>query len=296
VLECERLPNCRVIQQQPLGKPAALNAGLAAASGSVVVLLDADSTVTRDWLRELVAPLDAVTRASTGNYLPSRLTPVSRVEQMERIVAYEIRRAPILQGSGSIAIARDLIDELGGFAVDAYADDWHLDARLAMRGVERRFCPGAMLRTERPATFREYWRNELRWRRAHLISLFQLHAYFFGDVWLAFGSLYPYLAAWGMVLVPQLAVFAGALGYPQVAMTALLLWGIGIVWVLLQRLTLVIEVVAFTRDARWLRDAWVPPVLFAMTLMASWVASLTTGRATMRFKGPRRTLKDETRS
>ena len=58
--------------------------------------------------------------------------------------------------------------------------------------------------------------------------------------------------------------------------------------VVLRPVALPLEVAAFTRDARWLRDAWAPPALFVLTLAASCVASVTTRRATLQFKGPRR--------
>lgn len=291
--ESEGLPNCLVIEQQPLGKPAALNAGLRVASGEIVVLLDADSLVSPQWLRALVAPLDKVSRATTGNPTPTRLTAISRSEQMERITVYEIRKAPILQGSGSIAIARDLIDDLGGFPEDAYADDWHLDARLASRGIVRGFCPDAALRTERPATLGEYWRNELRWRRAHLLSLFQLRDYFFRDVTTASRSLYPYFVAWATAILTAFTLAAIVVGDAQLATVALSIWGITIVWLVLLRVTLVLQVVAYTGDRRWLRDAWAPSVLFLITLVAAFVASLTTQRATLHFKGPRLTIEDD---
>jgi biofilm PGA synthesis N-glycosyltransferase PgaC len=288
-----RLSNCQVVEQQPLGKPAALNAGLRVTNGEIIVLLDADSLVSSQWLRALVAPLDRVIGAATGNPLPTRLTAISRTELMERIVVYEIRREPILQGSGSIAIARDLIAEIGPFPEDAYADDWDLDARLAVRGIARGFCPGAVLRTERPATLGEYWRNEVRWRRAHLISLFQLPHYFFRDVPSTLRSLYPYVAAWLTALLTALTLLVVLVGDPELSAGALAFWGIVIAWLVLGRVALVIQVIAYTGERRWLRDVWAPPVLFLITLVAACVASLTTRRATLDFKGPRRVVEDE---
>lgn len=291
--EGERLANCRVLEQQPLGKPAALNVGLHAATGKVIVLLDADSRVSPQWLRALVAPLSGIIRATTGNPMPSRLTPIARSELMERLATYEVQRSAMLQGSGSIAIWRDLIDELGGFPEDVYADDWDLDARLASAGVVRAYSAAATLLTERPASLGEFWRNELRWRRAHLISLFRLRDYFFRDVMSALRNLYPYIAGWATAVLTAVTVAALVAGDPDLARRAFALLAIAILWLSLRCVALVLQVVAYTGERRWLRDAWAPPFLFLITMVACCVASLSTHRATLHFKGPRWVGEDE---
>jgi cellulose synthase/poly-beta-1,6-N-acetylglucosamine synthase-like glycosyltransferase len=254
----------------------------------VIVLLDADSQVSPGWLRALVAPLNGVIRATTGNPVPLRPTATALGEQMERIAAYEIHHAIILQGCGSIAIRREVIEEIGGFPEDVWGGvDWDLDARLAARGTARAFCPEASVCTERPATLSEYWRNEVRWRRAHLTSLFRLRAHFLRDVPSVFSSLYLYALAWFSLLFTGITVAAVLLGSPQVRAAALILWSVFIAWVVLRRAALAIQVTAFTCEARWLRYLWVPPLLLFITLAASCVASSSIKRATMHFKGPR---------
>lgn len=280
------LPHYRIIPQEPLGKPAALNAGVRAASGAVVVFLDADSRVTPGWLRALVAPLDGSCRATTGNHRPNRWTPVSRAEQMERIAVYEIARQTTLQGAASIAIERSLLDELGEFPTDSYADDWELDARLARRRIVRAFCRDAVLRTERPSTFAEFWHNEIRWRRAHLASLIHLRDYFFGDMVTGLRSVYPYVLAWAAAAITLVALIV-SIGRPEDRATASGFWAIAVAWLLLRRTSLAVEIAAFTRDRRWLRDIWVPPALYGLTMVAAVWASLTMRQATLDFKGPR---------
>lgn len=281
------LGRARVIPQEPLGKPAALNAGLAVASGEVVVLLDADSDVDAGWLRALVAPLDASCRAATGRAVPTRLTAVARGEQMERIAWYEIRGERTLQGAASIAIEKALIEQLGGFPPDSYADDWELDARVASLGIDRAYCRDAVVRTERPATLGEYWHNEIRWRRAHLASLVRLRHYFFRDALTGLRSVYPYVLAWGGAGISAAALLIVAIGSPDGRGAAIGFWAIAIAWLLLRRSSLPVEVAAFTGDRRWLRDLWVLPALFGITLLASIWATVTLRRVSLDFKGPR---------
>lgn len=281
------LGRARVIRQEPLGKPAALNAGLGVAAGDVVVFLDADSLVDPGWLRALVAPLDASCRASTGRAVPTRLTAVTRGEHMERIAWYEILGQTTLQGAASIAIEKALIEELGGFATDSYSVDWELDARVASRGIKRAYCRDALVKTERPSTLGEYWRNEVRWRRAHLLSLIRLRDYFFGDVLTGLKSLYPYVLAWGGAAISVAALVIVAIGSPDARVAAIGFWAIAIAWLLLRRSSLPVALAAYTGDLRWLRDLWVPPVLFALTMLASIWATVTLRRVTLNFKGPR---------
>jgi GT2 family glycosyltransferase len=280
-------PRFRVIEQQPLGKPAALGLGLAQATGDVVAIVDADTRVSPGWLRALVAPLDGRVRATTGSFLPARDTPVSRAELMARIDVYEVRDEPILQGAATIAIERSLLEGLGGFATDAFADDWELDARLAARGIARAYAPAALVTTERPATFGEYWRNEVRWRRAHLATVRRMPQHLLAGPSTAVRTLLPYLVAWGSVLASGLALVAAAGGGRGAPSRAGALWSTMIGALLLRPVSLVAEVVLWTCDPRWLRDAWVPSILWLETLAASFVASLTPGRATLHFKGPR---------
>jgi cellulose synthase/poly-beta-1,6-N-acetylglucosamine synthase-like glycosyltransferase len=282
-----------VVPQPGGGKPAALNAGLLLARGEVIVLLDADSLVAPDWLRALVAPIGGDVPASTGNHRPTTSTPVTRAEEMERISAYDVHRRFVLQGAGGIAIARGTVDEIGGFPERAFADDWDLDARLGLRGYRRAYARNAMLLTERPATIREFWHNEIRWRRAHLASVLQWPAYFLGNAVSALRTLYPYVLAWLVTAVTAAAGVVLVLGDAGARGTAVAVWLIVIVGVLVERLALTLEVVACTGDRRWFRDGWAPPVLWMVTLAAAAVATLTVGRATLEFKGPRRLTADD---
>ena len=281
------LGRARVIPQEPLGKPAALNAGLGVSTGEVVVFLDADSLVDAGWLRALVAPLDASCRATTGRAVPTRLTAITRGEHMERIAWYEILGQTTLQGAASIAIERALIEELGGFATDSYSVDWELDARVASQGIKRAYCRDAVVKTERPSTLGEYWHNEIRWRRAHLASLIRLRDYFFGDALTGLKSLYPYVLAWGGAAISLAVVVIVSIGSPDDRAAAIGFWAIAIAWLLLRRSSLPVEVAAYTGDRRWLRDVWVPPVLFGITMLASIWATVTLRRVTVHFKGPR---------
>jgi cellulose synthase/poly-beta-1,6-N-acetylglucosamine synthase-like glycosyltransferase len=277
----------KVVEQQPLGKNAALNKGLQTAHGELIVILDADCTVSSDWLKELIAPLNEKVVATTGNCSPFRETPISLGEQMERISAYKVNKSNLLNGSGSIAVARKEIEQLGGFPEEVKVGvDWDLNARIAERGLARVFCPNARIRTHRPATLEEYWKNELRWRRAHFRSLIRLKNYFMSDLRTTVRSFYFYALSWFSVLFSLFVVILVTTVSP-IASLALSIWGLFICWLLFRRASLAVEVSVFERDWEWLRLIWVPPLLLCLALASGWVATLSLSREKTHFKGPR---------
>jgi len=281
---CIGLNNSRVIQQMPKGKNAALNDGFRESNGEVIVLLDSDSKVSQDWIYPLVKPVCQGTKATMGRLIPSRTTPISLGEQMEWISSYEVHRIVTLQGSGSIAIQRSLIENMGGFPEDITVGvDWDLDARLALQGITGVYCPNAVVYSERPATVTEYWRNEIRWRRAHLQSLFRIPDYFLRTPVSTATNLYIYALAWFTLIFTVVAGIALLAGNIQI--TAL--WLTFLFWVLARRASLAIEVTAYTRYYNWLKLAWVAPLLLCITILAILPASLTWRKKTVNFKGPR---------
>lgn len=277
-------PQARVIEQRPRGKNAALNEGAQVARGDVLVFLDADSRVSPGWLRALVAALDEGDAVVVGRPVALRQSAVSRVEAMERIAAWEIGQNVILQGSGSIALRRATLEAIHGLPEDVLVGvDWDLSARLAERGVPRRYAAEATVYTERPATWGEYWRNELRWRRAHLASLLRLRDHFLGRPQALVSNLYLYGLAWGTLGLTAAAVIGAIFGAPGVVG----LWAVWMGWLTLRRAALAAEIAAYTGQARWLADSWAPPVALLLTLLAACVASTSLRRSSMHFRGPR---------
>lgn len=277
-----------VLEQQPKGKNAALNQGLAVANGTVVVVLDADSNVSSGWLKSLVQPLLCGSAAACGNYLPMRETWVSRHEQMEKTSLYVIHQRVILQGSGSIAIGRHTLEMVGGFPETVRVGvDWDLDVRISQRGLPKAFAVQAEIRTQRPSTLGEYWRNEIRWRRAHLRSLWMQRRWFLSSPRAIFASLVFYIVA----LIPLITA-AGILGALAVqrfrlALFLVALLALFVVWVVGRRAALTAEIASYTAHPSGLKAAWVPGTLLLVSIAASWLAMLTYGKQAVQFKGPR---------
>jgi cellulose synthase/poly-beta-1,6-N-acetylglucosamine synthase-like glycosyltransferase len=275
------------IRQTPNGKNAALNQGLAVARGELVALLDADCVVEPSWLSEFVSGVLSGADACLGDYRPEPLTSISRQFVIDKIVAYYVRGATTLHG-GAILLRRSAVERIGGqFPEDVpVGTDWDLDQRLARAGLRKAFVPAARHTTPYPATLSQFVRNEIRWRRAHLLAVLRFldgspHALLRG-----LRDLAPYLVA-STTAIGFVAAFGMSFWSLRGAGWVLAALGLGHLWIMGRRAGQVFEVAAYSRDWRWLRFLWLPAVTMAVTLVCSGVAIASPGRVSPHFKGPR---------
>jgi cellulose synthase/poly-beta-1,6-N-acetylglucosamine synthase-like glycosyltransferase len=261
---CKDWAHFTVIHQLPHGKNAALNLGLAQTQGKIVVLLDADTDVEHDWLANIVAPIASGADAVTGNYSPKVLTWVSALLEIEKMAAYFVRGVVTLNGCAGIALTRQLLERIGGFPESVTVGvDFDLDRRVKNLGIRPVFASMAHAKTEKAYTLAEYWRTEVRWRRAHLQNIFR-HREWVGLLF--------YINAVLFYLAP-FAVFSPWWEFWP------LLWS----WILFRRLSLSIETLAF--DRAWSKYGWVPVLLLPVDFLIGLVAFATLGRKVVLFKG-----------
>jgi len=201
----------RLIRQANGGKALALNAGIAAATGEVVVYTDADSLFLRDTLAKLVRwfaepSIDAV----CGNDAPLRAgTALQRLLVITtHIGTGYVRRAlsvigclPIISGNLG-AIRRRVLEEVGGFE-PIWGEDLELTWRLQLAGKRIVFDPEPMVLADCPATFDGLWRQRVRWVRSYLKIARRYRGRFLArDAWPF--SLYLPVNFANMALVPLL--------------------------------------------------------------------------------------------
>jgi cellulose synthase/poly-beta-1,6-N-acetylglucosamine synthase-like glycosyltransferase len=279
---CAGLPRFTVIAQPPRGKNAALNLGYARARGDVVVILDADCVVEPEWLARLVAPLTQGYAAAFADYSAADRTWVTDEFEMAKIAAYRVRDSAVLHGGG-IALWRSVIEALNGFPeAVTVGTDWDLNERVTKLGVEKAFVPEAHHTTHLPATIGRYFRDEVRWRRAHLQATMRFFASTPAGIRVTAASLSFYVAGILFVAVPLAAVALMSLA-PQ----AIYLWPLFWSWLLLRRAGLGLEVLACTHDRHWLSRVWVSSALLVVSFAAGLTALLTCRRKVVFFQGPR---------
>lgn len=142
----------------------AVNTGIAAAQGELVVLLNNDTEAEPAWLAELVAPLE---RDETIGFCASKLLLFDRRDHLHSAGdGYTVGGVPVNRGvwtrddgrfdrpalvfgacAGAAAYRRRLLQELGGFDpwLVQYLEDTDLNWRAQLRGYRCQFVPSARI-------------------------------------------------------------------------------------------------------------------------------------------------------
>jgi len=163
-----RYPVVRHVADPQRGKPVALNVGLKAARGDIVVLSDGDVVVDKDALPSLVAPFaDPQVGAVSGH--PVSVSPRDTVlgywsylltEGIHQMRLARDRAGEFLVCSGYLfAFRRVLIEHV---PEDALAEDAVISHLIARQGYRIRYAPQAHVFVKYPATYRDWLRQKVR--------------------------------------------------------------------------------------------------------------------------------------
>jgi GT2 family glycosyltransferase len=153
------------VREERLGPAAARNAGIRAARGDVIALVDADCTVDPGWLEELVPALARPQVGIAGGRILAA-DPANGVERFGETIhdaysAVNVWRPPYVI-TMNWAARRSLLDEIGMFDEELVrGSDVDFSYRAVAAGYELRYCPDAVVyhRNERTLAglFREGW-------------------------------------------------------------------------------------------------------------------------------------------
>ena len=164
-------------------------------------------------------------------HYPSRETWVSLYEHMEHTQNYQILGSVNAPGCASLAIRRDVLERIGPLPVNAYSwEDWDIDVRLMQAGETNVFVPAARLLTDRPATVREYWQNNVRCQRAHLAGLWYHRQVFLSRPAWGFYEVLIYFVSFGVFLALAAAVVLAIL-FPEYRQIIAQLVALGMLWI-----------------------------------------------------------------
>lgn len=161
-------PQIRHIQDPGVGKPAALNIGLAAAQGDIVVLSDGDIVADDEALAPLLAPFaDENVGAVTGHPLSSspRDTKLGYWSHLLTAGAHQerLRRdglGEFLLCSGYLfAYRKALIDHI---PEDALSEDAVISHRIAEQGYQIRYAPDSLVYVKYPTTYQDWLMQKVR--------------------------------------------------------------------------------------------------------------------------------------
>src|SRR5579862_2068352 len=170
--EAARDPRVVLITQPNRGKPAALNHGLAAASGEVVVTIDADTSVNSDAVSKLVRHFaDPKVAAVAGNVkVMNRNKWLTRWQALEYITSQNLEKRafdllnciPVVPGAVG-AWRTDLLRSHGGFSRDTVAEDTDLTLTLRRHAWKILYDEDAIGYTEVPETVEALIKQRFRW-------------------------------------------------------------------------------------------------------------------------------------
>ncbi len=165
-------PRVQVLTRPNGGKASALNTGIAAATGEIVICLDADTQFETNTVAELVLPLaDPHVGAVAGNAkVGNRINLVTRWQALEYITSQNLDRRAfalldcIMVVPGAVGAWRKaLVLEAGGFSGATLAEDQDLTLALSRRGHRVAYADRAVAWTEAPDTFRGLAKQRFRW-------------------------------------------------------------------------------------------------------------------------------------
>lgn len=206
-------PRVQILSIPNGGKANALNIGIAAAKGEVIVALDADTQFEPDTIARLVRWFgDETIGAVAGNAkVGNRINMITRWQALEYISAQNLERRA-LAALGTLTVVpgavgawrKSVLTELGGFRGDTLAEDQDLTINLQKAGYRVLFDSSAIAWTEAPATFSGLSKQRFRWSYGTLQCLWKYRSLTFR----------PRYGALGMIALPQVWLF-------QIILTAL---------------------------------------------------------------------------
>ena len=162
----------RLIRQRRGGKAAALNTGVAAAAGEIIVVLDADTVLDPDFLDTVVPHFsDPALGAVAGNVkVGNRRSFLARLQALEYIVSLDIDRrtqdvlgvVAVVPGAAG-AFRRAALADVGGYPDDTLVEDADLTVTLLRGGWRIHYEPAAVAYTEAPEALADVLRQRRRW-------------------------------------------------------------------------------------------------------------------------------------
>ncbi len=224
-------PRVRLIQQPNRGKPAALNHGLAEATGEIIVSIDGDTVVDPEAIPRLVRHFaDPKVGAVAGNVkVMNRNRWLTRWQALEYITSQNLEKRafdllnciPVVPGAVG-AWRTSLLREKNGFSGDTVAEDTDLTLTIRRDGWKILYDEDAIGRTEVPETVETLIRQRFRWTFGTLQAVWK-HRDTTGK---------PKYGTLGWIAIPNIFLFQIIL--PMVSplidllfLLSLALWGLG---------------------------------------------------------------------
>ena len=167
-----------ILKKENGGKASALNYGLVYAKGEIVVIVDADTIIGRNSLKEIVKGFEVNARvaAVAGNIkVRNRVNWITKCQALEYITGIQvIRRAFDTFGSITVvpgalgAFKKSCILGTGVYEKETIVEDFDQTIKLLKAGLITQGSVKAVAYTEAPSTVADFVKQRRRWYRGNI--------------------------------------------------------------------------------------------------------------------------------
>jgi len=165
----EPFSRCIVLLQKPAGKNAAIQLGFKEANNAIIVLLDADTIVSKQWLKNMVDPIEqGRTDLTIANPEPVRKNWVSDYYMITK--TYSLDTITTFSGH-SMAFMADIVRKRMDYFFDEDVKvgvDYLLAKRFSEQGKRIMLSKEASVVTHLPSSLKYFILTELRWLTAFI--------------------------------------------------------------------------------------------------------------------------------
>ena len=167
----------RVITKRNGGKAEALNTGMTLARGEFILNMDGDAKLSRNTLRVCIRHFDnPKIGAVAGNIkVLNRENIWTRIQALEYVEGLAMaRKAQSFMRSVNIIpgplgmFRKSVLQQVGGYDHDTFAEDCDLTLKLLMRGWHIAYEPAAIAYCESPSRLLDLLKQRYRWTRGIL--------------------------------------------------------------------------------------------------------------------------------
>ncbi|MDX1596579.1 MAG: glycosyltransferase, partial [Nitrosopumilaceae archaeon] len=167
-----------ILHKENGGKASALNYGLVYAKGDIIVIVDADTIIGRNSLKEIIKGFDVDERvaAVAGNIkIRNKINWITKCQALEYITGIQIvRRAFDIFGTITIvpgalgAFKRELMKETGSYQKATIVEDFDATVKLLKSGLITQGSTKSTAYTEAPSTLDDFAKQRKRWYRGNI--------------------------------------------------------------------------------------------------------------------------------
>jgi len=168
----------KVLHKENGGKATAINYGMVYSTGEIIVIVDADTIIGRQSLKEIVKGFEVNENiaAVAGNIkVRNRMNWITKCQALEYITGIQIvRRAFDVFGSITIvpgalgAFKKSFLPQVGAYGKDTIVEDFDQTIKLLKSGLVTQGSTKATAYTEAPNTLRDFAAQRKRWYRGNL--------------------------------------------------------------------------------------------------------------------------------